>query len=65
MTTPTTPNAYALPSGQIVNLPSHCTDPRERFTLADRTVVWAVRVVNGDVAGAQLVAREKAAPRKA
>jgi hypothetical protein len=37
-------NRYALPSGEIVNLPEHCTADIERFQLRNRMIVWAVRI---------------------
>jgi len=37
-------NPYALPSGEVVNLPTHCVAIRERFTLRSGEVVLAERV---------------------
>ena len=40
----TSKNAYVLPSGEVVGLPEHCADGVERFTLANGSLVWAVRI---------------------
>jgi hypothetical protein len=43
-------NLYRLPDGTVLDLPEHCTDRRERFTLADGTIVIAERVGDGSSA---------------
>jgi hypothetical protein len=62
-----TRNLYSLPDGTILVLPAHCTDACERFALADRTLVWAVRVEGDQGAEAQTSAarlsRDLGAPR--
>ncbi len=60
-----TPNAYALPSGEVVNLPEHCRADAERFTLRDGSVVWAARVGSGSPEAAARLAARLPAPRKA
>jgi hypothetical protein len=56
-------NPYALPSGEVVNLPAHCRDNAERFALADGSLVWAVRVIAGNLAVARLAAAMMPRPR--
>jgi len=58
------PNLYALPTGCTVDLPSHCTDVVERFTLTTGRLVWAVRVEGGDVDRAARISRDLGTPRK-
>jgi hypothetical protein len=57
-------NAYALPDGRIVNLPDHCRDSIERFTIADGSLVWATRVIGGNADAAARLAASMPRPRK-
>lgn len=57
-------NLYALPSGEIVNLPAHCCDATERFTLRDRSLVWAVRVGEGTPEAAARLAASLSKPQR-
>jgi hypothetical protein len=57
-------NVYALPDGQVVNLPDHCRDSLERFTLGDGSLVWAVRVLDADADAAVRLAASLPRPRK-
>lgn len=57
-------NAYALPNGQIVNLPDHCQDAIERFTMRDGMVVWAVQVGQGSEESALRLAAKFPRPRR-
>lgn len=60
----TAANDYALPTGQVVTLPSHCHDAAERFTLADGALVWAVRVGDGEPGAAARIAASLPQPRR-